>query len=328
MRLPLLIPITFLIFITFGLASYRTLAVGALFALAMTYGILKGGNMDWRDKSLDIINERYMLWIFYLSLALIVLQIIFIRRIPLMDPSAKHMLNPRLTGLTYFLGVPSSVYLFLKGRKYSLLYPVLVALYGYRTPVLVSFIAFGAAYFEEKQFMVKHLLGFSALILAGFLGIALIRGETLGTQLVRVQATTSVLDVIISRAPLHGFYHGALQWAGIRSYIIGGFSPRYLVARFLYVKTGVSITPTLMGGMYLDFGVLSVIEAYLLGIYYGMMSRAKNTFSRVIYYITFAYGLVGVETGILDLPVYIFFFIGVYLILRGRYEIRVVKIAQ
>ncbi|RLF89242.1 hypothetical protein DRN43_04165 [Thermococci archaeon] len=328
MRLPLLIPVTFLVFITFGLASYKTFAIGSLFVLAMTYGILKGNEVRWKDRPLRIINEKPMLWIFSLSLILIALQILLIRRIPLIDPSAKHLLNPRLTGLTYFLGVPSSIYLFLRGKKYSLFYPVLVALYGYRTPVLVSFIAFGAAYFEEKRVKLKHLIVFSILILAGFLGIALIRGEALGAQLIRIQATTSVLDVIISRAPLHGFYHGALQWAGIRSYILGGYSPRYLVARFLYVKTGVSITPTLLGGMYLDFGVFSILEAYLLGLYYGVISRAKDSFSRVIYYTTLAYGVVGVETGILDLPVYIFFFIGFYLVLRGKYGIKVVKIAE
>ncbi|AIF68706.1 hypothetical protein PAP_01320 [Palaeococcus pacificus DY20341] len=326
LRLPLIIPFLFMVFIALGAASYRTIIVGTLFAMAFTYGVFKGETTSWEEKKLGIIQEKHLTWAFFISLLLIVLQILMIMKIPLLDSSAKHLLNPRLTALTYFLGVPSSVYLFSRGKKYSFAYPFLVALYGYRTPVLVSFLAFGAAYFEGKDIKLKHLAVFLLPILAGLVGIALVRGEALSTQLIRVQATTSVLDVIIGRAHWHGFYHGYLQWAGIRSYILGGFSPRYLVARFLYVKTGVSITPTLLGGMYLDFGLFSILEGFLLGMYYGMISKAKDRLLRVIYYTTLAYGIVGVETGILDLPVYVFFFIGFYVLIRGKYSIRVVKV--
>ena len=327
-KLSLVIPILFIAFIALGAASYRTLLVGTLFAMAFSYGVFKGEETPWKEKEFKIIKEEYLVWAFLISLLLIALQIFMIRKVPLLASSARHLLNPHLTALTYVLGVPSSVYLFSKGKKYSLVYPFLVALYGYRTPVLVSFLAFGAAYFERMNFRLKHLVSFSLTILVGLVGIALLRGETLSTQLVRVQATTSVLDVIINKTPWHGFYHGYLQWAGIRSYILGGYSPRVLVARFLYVMTGVSITPTLLGGMYLDFGLFSIIEGFLLGMYYGMISKAKNLLLKVIYYTTIAYGIVGVETGILDLPVYVFFFVGLYALIRGKYAVRVMKVEE
>jgi len=328
LKLPLVIPLLFMTFIALGVASYKTLLVGTLFALAFSYGVFRGEKTPWKEREFKFIKEEYIFWAFLVSLSLILFQISMIKKIPLLDSSARHLLSPRITALTYFLGVPSSVYLFSKGKKYSLVYPLLVALYGYRTPVLISFLAFGAAYLEKINFRLKHLTGFFILILAGLVGIALMRGETLSTQLVRIQATTSVLDVIIDRTPWHGFYHGYLQWAGIKSYILGGYSPRVLVARFLYVKTGVSITPTLLGGMYLDFGVFSIVEGFLLGMYYGMISKAKTLLLRVIYYTTIAYGIVGVETGILDLPVYLFFFVGIYALIRGKYTIRVVKIEE
>ncbi|MCA6214711.1 hypothetical protein GQS78_10775 [Thermococcus bergensis] len=324
--LPLLIPILFVTFITLGIASYKTLLVGTLFAAAFSYGVFKGEKIPWKEREFKFIKEEHLVWAFLISLLLIVLQIFMIRRVPLLDSSARHLLNPRLTALTYFLGVPSSVYLFSKGKKYSLAYPLLVALYGYRTPVLVSFLALGAAYSERRSFDLKYLVSFSLLILVGLIGIALLRGDAISSQLIRIQATTSVLDVIIDRAPWHGFYHGHLQWAGIRSYFLGGYSPRYLVARFLYVETGVSITPTLLGGMYLDFGVFSILEGFLLGIYYGMISKAESLLLKVVYYTTLAYGIVGVETGVLDLPVYVFFFIGFYALIRGKYSIRVTRV--
>ncbi|EHR77707.1 hypothetical protein OCC_09801 [Thermococcus litoralis DSM 5473] len=328
LKLPLVIPILFMTFIALGTASYKTLLVGTLFAMAFSYGIFKGEETPWKEKEFKVIKEEHLVWAFLISLLLIALQIFMIKKVPLLDSSARHLLNPHLTALTYFLGVPSSVYLFSKGKKYSLVYPFLVALYGYRTPVLVSFLAFAVAYFDGKDIELKHLAGFSLLILAGLVGIALARGEALGTQLVRVQATTSVLDVIIDRTPWHGFYHGYLQWTGIRSYLLGGYSPRVLVARFLHMTTGVSITPTLLGGMYLDFGVFSIIEGFLLGVYYGMISKAKSLLLKVIYYTTLAYGIVGVETGILDLPVYLFFFVGFYALIRGKYAVRVMKVEE
>lgn len=324
MRLPLAIPLLFMAFISIGGASYKTLAIGLLFSLAFAYGVIRGERIGWVEKPLGLREEHFRL-AFMLSLLLILLQIALIRDVPLFHPSAKALLNSRLTALTYFLGVPSSVYLFLRGKRYALLYPLLVALYAYRTPVMVSLVALGSAYLEERKVGIRHVAIFAALLGVAFFGLAVLRGDALSSQLVRVQATTSVLDVIVTRAPWHGFYHGALQWAGVRSYIIGGFSPRYLTARFLYINTGVSITSTLMGGMYLDFGLFSVVEALLLGLYFGTISTAKEFGNRVIYYTTLAYALVGVETGILDLPVYLFYILGFYVVLRGKY--RVMRVA-
>lgn len=324
MRLPLAVPVLFMAFIAVGGADYRTLAVGTLFSLAFAYGVLRGGRVKWVEKPLALREEHFRL-VFVLSLLLILLQLALIRDVPLIHPSSKSLLNARLTALTYFLGVPSSVYLFLRGKKYSLAYPLLVALYAYRTPVIVSLLALGSAYIEEKKARLTHLVAFGAILAVAFFGLAILRGDALSSQLVRVQATTSVLDVIVARAPWHGFYHGALQWAGVRSYITGGFSPRYLTARFLYIHTGVSITSTLMGGMYLDFGIFSVLEALLLGLYFGVIGTAGDFGNRVIYYTTLAYALAGVETGILDLPVYLFYIVGFWVVLRGKY--RVVKVA-
>ncbi|WP_048149796.1 hypothetical protein [Palaeococcus ferrophilus] len=324
MRLSLAVPALFMAFIAAGGANYKTLVIGALFSLAFAYGVARGENVRWLEKPLGL-REEHFRGAFVLSLLLILLQLAMIRDVPLIHPSAKALLNSRLTALTYLLGVPSSVYLFLRGKKYSLTYPILVALYAYRTPVMVSLLALGSAYLEERRVGMRHIAIFGALLGTAFFGLAVLRGDALSSQLVRVQATTSVLDVIVTRAPWHGFYHGALQWAGIRSYVIGGFSPRYLTARFLYINTGVSITSTLMGGMYLDFGLFSVIEALLLGLYFGVIGTARELENRVLYYTTLAYALVGVETGILDLPVYLFYLAGFYVVLRGKY--RVVRVA-
>ncbi|WP_148882664.1 hypothetical protein [Thermococcus aciditolerans] len=319
-RLPLLIPLLFIGFISLGLAEPKTMAMGVAFAVSIILGIYRGAEIGWDDLGLDI-DERYIVWAFWISIAIIGLQILMLRSVPLLHPSVRTSLNPRLTALTYFLGVPSSVYLFLRGRRYALMYPIAVALYAYRTPVLVSVIALGAAYYEGMRgggrIRLQHAAAaIVALIILG-LGVTFLRGETLGSLWIRVQSSTSVLDIIVWRAGWNGLYHGYLQWSGIKSYLAGGYSPRGLVAKFLYVHTGVTITPTLLGGMYLDFGVFAVIEGFLLGVYYGMIGRAVHPVTMTLYYSTLAYGIVGVETGILDLPVYLLFGLGAYIIITG-----------
>ncbi len=318
--LPLLIPVAFMAFIAAGLAEPKTIAVGLAFSIAIILGIYRGYRISWRDEGLNI-GEKYVVWAFWGAIAIIGLQLLILRDIPLLHPAIRTHLNPRLTALTYFLGVPSSVYLFLRGRRYAIIYPLTVALYAYRTPVLVALLAIGAAYYENLRASGRLKPFHIALTLIGIavlgVGMTLMRGESVSSLWTRIQSSTSVLDIIVWRAGWKGLYHGYLQWSGIKSYLAGGYSPRGLVAKFLYVRTGVTITPTLLGGMYLDFGVFAIIEGFLLGLYYGMIERATHPITLALYYTTLAYGLVGVETGVLDLPVYLLFGLGAYIVIVG-----------
>jgi uncharacterized membrane protein len=319
-KLPFLVPVLFMLYVSLGLARPKTIAVSTAFALFMVWGILKGHKIEWRDLGLEI-PERYLIYSFWTALIIIGVQIARLGQIPLLEPSIRTQLSPRLTALTYFLGVPTSVYLFLKGKKYSLLYPVLVSLYAYRTPVLVSVLAIGLAYYEEiiktKGGDLKKLAGITLLGALLFALITYLRGNALSSLWIRFQSTVSALDVIVWRGDWSGTYRGALQLAGVTSYFLGGYSPRGLIAKFLYVHTGATITATLLGGMYLDFGVFALLEGFLLGLYYGMIARAEHPLTRALYYSTLSYGIVGVETGILDLPVYLLFAMGVYILYKG-----------
>ncbi|ASJ09995.1 hypothetical protein A3L12_01115 [Thermococcus sp. P6] len=319
-NLPLLIPLLFMTFVSLGLARPETLIVSCLFALSILAGIWAGERVKWRDNGLGI-EEKHVIWAFWISIALVFIQILMLGNVPLLNPAVRTSLSPRLTALTYFLGVPASVYLFLRGRRYALLYPFVVALYAYRTPILVSLLAIGGAYYEtameRKGPGGYRIAGLLLLALLLGVGIGFMRGETLQSLWTRIQGTTSVLDVIILRTGWHGFYHGELQFSGIQSYIIGGYSPRGLIAKFLYIKTGATITGTLLGGIYLDFGIFSLLEGFILGLYYGTIKEATATSTLALYYSTLAYGLVGVETGILDLPVYLLFILGAYVVIDG-----------
>jgi len=303
----LLVPVLFMAYVAIGLPRPETVAVSLAFAVAIVAGAFLGERVSWRDW-LEV-DEGVAVKAFVAALVIIALQVVTLG-VPLLEPALRTSLNPRLTALTYFLGVPSSVYLFSRGKNYALLYPVAVSLYAYRTPVVVSAVALALV-------RPKRALPVLAAGTALFLLVTAMRGEGLYTLWVRFQSTVSVLDVIVWRAGLTGHYHGELQLSGVVSYIAGGYSPRGLIAKFLYIQTGSTITATLLGGMYLDFGVFSIVEGFLLGLYYGTLSRATKTATLAIYHSTLAYGIVGVETGILDLPVYALFALGLYVVYRG-----------
>lgn len=326
--LPLLIPVAFIAFIAAGLAELKTLAVGAAFAISIVLGMYWGDKIVWEDNGLRF-KDEYAVWAFWGSVGIIGLQIILLGKVPILDPAIRTHLNPRLTALTYFLGIPSSVYLFLRGKRYSLIYPFIVALYAYRTPVLVDLLAIGSAYYErlraEGRLKPVHIAAIVVGILLIGTGMTLMRGQSASSLWTRVQSSTSVLDVIVWRGDWAGTYGGELQWSGVASYFRGGYSPRGLVAKFLYVHTGATITPTLLGGMYLDFGIFALLEGILLGLYYGMIQNARNPVTLSLYYTTLAYGLVGVETGILDLPVYLLFLTGAYILVRGWWRRRAAR---
>lgn len=264
--IPLLIPILLILFVSLGLARVKTILVVGAFSLFFVYGYLKGENIGTPRRRIEVNDDVFSVMLI-LSVIIILIQIANLRGIPLLHPHLRTHLNPKLTGLTYFLGLPSSVYLIIRGKKLGFLYPLMVALYAYRTPVLVALIALTLPYLEDmkkgKKAVEIGVIGIFLLFL-----ISYFRGSL--SFLTRIQGTTSVLDVIVKRCSVVGFYKGELQLAGVKSYIFGGLGPRTMIARYLGIP-GVTITATLIGGMYLDFGLLSSLEMLLLGFYYGIM---------------------------------------------------------
>ncbi|AEC51542.1 hypothetical protein PNA2_0626 [Pyrococcus sp. NA2] len=303
---PLLIPILLVLFVSLGLARIKTIAVVVLFSLFFVYGYKKGENFGTPRREIKVRDEILEIALL-ISLLLVVYQILELWQIPLLNPSIRTHLNPKITMLTYLLGLPSSVYLTIKGRKIGLLYPLAVSLYAYRTPLLASIIALALPFLEKRREDSGTIIALGGLGIALLFAISYLRGDL--SFITRVVGTTSVLDVIVKRCSVTGFYKGELQLAGINSYLTGGPGARILIAKYLGIS-GVTITATLIGGPYLDFGLLATIEMLLLGFYYGITKRLKSEVGRAFYYSTLAYGIVGVETGILDLPIYLMFLIG------------------
>ena len=90
--------------------------------------------------------------------------------------------------------------------------------------------------------------------------------------------------------------------------------PRMLVGKLIAWRTEVTVTPTLLGQMLVDFGKVGVavemcLLGFILGTGYKIIKITQNSFYIAIYSLILTYSIVGVETGILDIQVLFYFFV-------------------
>ena len=93
-----------------------------------------------------------------------------------------------------------------------------------------------------------------------------------------------------------------------------------LVGKLIAWRTEVTVTPTLIGQMVVDFGKLGVaVEMCLLGFILGtgfkIMQKTKDYFYIAIYALILTYSILGIETGILDIQVLLYFAIAILIYL-------------
>jgi uncharacterized membrane protein len=103
--------------------------------------------------------------------------------------------------------------------------------------------------------------------------------------------------------------------------------PRMMVGKLIAWRTEVTVTPTLIGQMVVDFGKVGVfvemgILGFILGIGFKLMQITKNFFYIGIYSLILTYTILGVETGILDIQVLIYFAIAIFIYLTNIIKTR------
>ncbi len=93
-----------------------------------------------------------------------------------------------------------------------------------------------------------------------------------------------------------------------------------MVGKLIAWRTEVTVTPTLIGQMVADFGKVGVfvemgLLGFVLGIGFKIMQKTKNFFYIGMYSLILTYSILGVETGILDIQVLIYFIIAIFIYL-------------
>lgn len=266
--------------------------------------------------------------------------------IPLLKPSLRYALKPIFTMPVFLLipgiGLIGSSYLSRFKRKklsrcqtrfrfiiliaFSAIF--LIAL-GYRTPIIAVLLMMIIMGYYGK------ILAVWEVVIGALAGIGLIIGIGYFRSLEEftITSNTSPFYTLQSRADftLHvlnllnyisgdfGIKHGALTLSAIPG--LSELGPRMTIGQLIAWRTEVTITPTLIGPMLVDFGKVGValgmgLLGFILGIGYKILQKTNDSFYIALYALLLTYTILGVETGILDIQVIVYFVLGFLNILR------------
>ena len=264
--------------------------------------------------------------------------------IPLIKPSIRYLLKPAFT-MPVFLIIPGTCLIasaYLKDFEDNIItrsqvrfrFLFLLAidcafllLLGYRTPLLAAFliiiiIGFYGNIVSLWEVVVGALIGVGAIIGIGYfrsLGEMTITSSTspLYTLQSRADFTIHVLNLLDFIGGNFGVTHGQMLAGSIPGSDLG---PRMMVGKLIAWRTEVTVTPTLIGQMVADFGKAGVfvemgLLGFVLGIGFKIMQKTKNFFYIGMYSLILTYSILGVETGILDIQVLIYFIIAIFIYL-------------
>ena len=264
--------------------------------------------------------------------------------IPLLKPSIRYLLKPAFT-MPVFLIIPgtclmASAYLkdFQDGNitrsqaRFRFIFLLIIdcaflLLLGYRTPLLAAFliiiiIGFYGNIVSLWEVVVGALIGVGAIIGIGYfrsIGEMTITSSTnpFYTLQSRADFTLHVLNLLDFIGGDFGVTHGQLLLSSIPGSELG---PRMMVGKLIAWRTEVTVTPTLIGQMVADFGKVGVavemlILGFTLGIGFKIMQKTEDFFYIGIYSLILTYAILGVETGILDIQVLLYFAIAIFIYL-------------
>ncbi len=347
---PLIVIFLFSIFLILSLNSpSNSLVITLLIAFAAFFigsailprFFLNGtSNTVIQFKRKDIYSIGFCLML--VSIVFFFISIASVGGIPLLKPSIRYLLKPALT-MPVFLIIPAtclmaSSYLkdFQDGSitrsqvrfRYLLLLFIdcaFLLLLGYRTPLLAVFLiiiimGFYGNIVSLWEVVIGALIGVGAIIGIGYfrsLGEMTITSSTspLYTLQSRADFTLHVLNLLDFIGGNFGVTHGQMIISSIPGSDLG---PRMLVGKLIAWRTEVTVTPTIIGQMVADFGKVGVavemcLLGFILGIGFKIMQKTRNFFYIGIYSLILTYSILGIETGILDIQVLIYFAIAIFI---------------
>ena len=348
---PLIVLFIFAIFLLLALNSVSTsLAITLMLAFA---GFFIGSAVIPRyflnvTRNILEFKRRDM---YSIGFCLILISIVFffvsiasVGGIPLLKPSIRYLLKPILT-MPVFLIIPGTCLVassYLKDyqdekitrsqARFRFIFLLamdcaLLLLLGYRTPLLAAFlviiiIGFYGNIVSLWEVVIGALVGVGAIIGIGYfrsLGELTITSSTSPIYSLQTRAdfTLHVLNLLDFIGGNFGVTHGHMLASSIPGSDLG---PRMMVGKLIAWRTEVTITPTLIGQMVVDFGKVGVfvemtILGFILGIGFKLMQKTKNYFYIGIYSLILTYTILGVETGLLDIQVIVYFAIAILIYL-------------
>ena len=347
---PLIVIFLFAIFLLLSLnrlsASLTLTLIIAFLAFFIGSTVLPRYFLNNNLENIVYFNKRD---IYSIGFCLILISIVFffisiatVGGIPLLRPSIRYLLKPAFT-MPVFLIIPgtclvASSYLkdFQDGEitrsqaRFRFIFLLAIdcaflLLLGYRTPLLAAFliiimIGFCGNIISLWEVVIGALIGIGAIIGIGYfrsLGEMTITSSTnpFYTLQSRADFTLHVLDLLDYIGGNFGLTHGKLLASSIPGSALG---PRMMVGKLIAWRTEVTVTPTLIGQMVVDFGKVGVafemcLLGFILGIGFKIVQKTKDYFYIGIYSLILTYSILGIETGILDIQVLLYFAIAIFI---------------
>lgn len=350
---PLIVPIVFGVFLILSINAVSaslaiTLAI-AFIAFFIGSAILPRYflNKDFKKPAIQFKSED----LYSIGFCLVLISILFffvsvasVGGIPILKTSLRYQLKPLFT-MPVFLIIPgvcilASVYLkkFQENKitrsqtrfRFLILIVIssvfLLAL-GYRTPLLaVLLIMIIMGYYGNILAVWEVVLG--ALIgVCAIIGIGYFRSveeytitsatNPFYTLESRADFTLNVLNLLDFIGGNFGVTHGNVLASSIPGSDLG---PRMMIGKLIAWRTEVTVTPTLIGQMVIDFGKVGVaVEmcglGFILGIGYKIMKKTNDFAYTGLYSLLLTYSILGVETGILDIQVLLYFAVAIFIYL-------------
>ncbi|WP_421077712.1 oligosaccharide repeat unit polymerase family protein [Methanothermococcus sp. Ax23] len=276
-------------------------------------------------------HYKFGLFLMFIGILFIFFDILWVKDIPLFDPTSRRFLNVPFTALSHLLllgwAIAAASNLSLNKIKvivYSIVFSALIMLLGYRTNVMILFLSILFVMYYSNKIKTKELIYSTFGIFLILLSMSILRLYVLGSGgnpiFSRIDLTMSIFDIIVKN--FNGVFNGLIHYCSIYSYIGTFPGPRTVVANSIGVY-GVTITPTIFGAVIGDYGTLGIIPYFgILGIFLGLFYKISESLKGIylgVYAILISYLLVGIETGILDFDVILFYIFGfilcIYIIL-------------
>ncbi len=296
-----------------------------------------GKNKFISFKTEDIYAIGFVLFI--VAVIFFCINIGYVKGIPLLKPSLRYQLKAALT-MPVFLIIPAiaiieSVYikyyqenkLTRRAVRFRFLIItgigiVILLFLAYRTPILALILLMIIIGYYGKVISLVEIITLGLIGVVGIIGIGYIRSlnemmiskstNPFYTLQYRADFTMHVLDKINFLSGDFGIMHGGFILKALPG---SDYGPRMMVGYLISWRDGVTITPTLIGGMLIDFGKLGVavgmgLLGFILGIGYKLLKISQDYVYIGIYAILLTYTILGVETGILDVQVLFYFAVG------------------
>jgi len=321
----------------FNSLNFKSLRLFKSVKTFKTFKSLKSFNLLKFLKSSKFFNsiELIILTLVLIGIVLQIINLIILGGIPLFSGILKAKAATKIWLFSYIFFIIGINILLSKfnSKIYYILLIIglgLFTLTGYRTtPIAILLSAFITLYYS-KNMKIKYQMIFISiiailLIVIGFIAVQSIEWQHWKLNAIellsyRAGFTLNILDRAI---PLAGSTHGSLFY-----YTLTGFfksiDPRVIVGEVIMGKTH-SITSTIFGPGILDFGWIGMgIQMFFIGFILKLIhiiQKHLKGIATAFYGIILAQTIIWIETGPTDLVVWIFYFIGIILIIYYFYNI-------